>query len=92
MVIYGNDWISKFNDFTDFTSDFDSKIMIEWARDMEDIIEEEETDDEEEEEDGKQDTVKEKFVRRSVESSERDTASEGGDEVFRYNAASLFGI
>jgi len=40
MVIYGNDWISKFNDFTDFTSDFDSKIMIEWARDMEDIIEE----------------------------------------------------
>ena len=40
MVIYGNNWISKFNDFTDFTSDFDSKIMIEWARDMEDIIEE----------------------------------------------------
>ena len=33
-------WINDFNDFTDFTLDFNARAMLTWARDMEDIVEE----------------------------------------------------
>ena len=38
-VFHADNWILDFNDFTDFTVDFNPKIMIEWARDMEEITE-----------------------------------------------------
>ena len=38
--MYVDKWLIEFNDYTDFTLDFNSRMMLTWSRDMEDIIEE----------------------------------------------------
>ena len=40
VSMYLSTWINDFNDFTDFTLDFNARAMLTWARDMEDIVEE----------------------------------------------------
>merc|ERR1719285_535470 len=40
VSMYAAQWDTKFNNYTDFTIDFNARAMLVWARDMEDIVEE----------------------------------------------------